>query len=363
MAQTKSSLLVGKKENVSDELLLLNPYQIPVLSLVGFGGSVTQTRYGWVEDKLQAMKDQLSAAINNAVTTVPVDNGTLFRADQVIKVGDELMLVTSVSGNNLTVTRGFGSTTAASALDNAVVEIMFNLKDEGSAARESKYKARVNKFNYTQIFDDSIDISGTAEATSQYGIIDLYMYERMKVQDRLALELENALVNGVKFEAGDKRMMGGIKQFITTNVTDAGAVDISFKLIDDAMLKIVKAGGTKDAARHVLMVSPTQLQKLVALDTDHVRVTQQETQVGRTVNVFVCPHGRMEIVENINFADDEVMVLDINRIEVKPLQGRAFTHTYLGKTGDNTKGQIVGEYTLEFNQEEAHARIKNLKVA
>lgn len=361
MPQIQSRLIVGKKEDVSDQLLLLNPLQIPVLSLVGFGQPVYNTTHGWVEDKMSAMTDQLNGPITNSATTVAVDNGSLFRPDQVIRIGEELLLVTAVSSNNLTVTRGYGGTTAASALDNALVEIMFNLQDEGADARDSKYKARVNKSNVTQIFDDTIKISGTSQAIAQYGIDDLYMYEQMKVQDRLAFELENAIVNGIKFESGDRRMMGGIRQFIQTNVTDASSAALTWDMINNEMLKIYKAGGMKDATRHVLMVSPFQNTAITKLDKDLVRTTNDAGSTGRNITSIVTNYGTLEIMPNINFKADEVMILDANRIEVKPLNGRSFAHTYLGVTGDNVKGQIVGEYTLQFYQEEAHARIRNLK--
>ena len=44
----------------------------------------------------------------------------------------------------------------------------------------------------------------------------------------------------------------------------------------------------------------------------------------------------------------EMLIVDLNRISVKPL--REFTHTYLGKTGDKTEGLLVGEYTAEIKQ-------------
>ena len=368
MSQALSRLIVGKKEDISDELLLLNPYQIPVLDLVGFSSPVMNTQYGWVEDKLQAMKDTVKIVEGSAgSSSITVNTPTIFRPDQVIKIGDELILVTAVNEGTgvLTVTRGFGGTTTATSpvAKDTEIEIMFNLKDEGSDARDSKYIPRVNLFNYTQIFDDTIKISGTAQAVSEYGISDLYNYERMKVQDRLALELENALVNGVKFQSGDKRMMGGLRSFITTNVTNAASAEITFEMIDNAMLSIVKAGGMKEATRMVLMVSPTQLQKITLLDKAQVRVGRAETVTGREVKTFVTPHGTLEIRENINFKSDEVAILDANRIKIRPLQGRQFSHTYLGMTGDNIKGQVVGEFTLELNQEEAHAWIKGLKTA
>jgi hypothetical protein len=54
------------------------------------------------------------------------------------------------------------------------------------------------------------------------------------------------------------------------------------------------------------------------------------------------------------------MIVDTNRMAIRPLVGREFFHKYMGEVGDSTKGMLVGEYTLEFRQEKAHARIKNL---
>ena len=364
MAQIQSALIVGKKESISDQLLLLNPYQIPVLSLIGYGPAVTQTNHHWIEDKLNAMNSNANGSVLIGGTALIVDDVTLFRPDQVIAIGEELLLVTAVatSTSTLTVTRAYGDTTAAAIADNALIEIMFNIKDEGSDARDSQYKPRTDLDNITQIFDDTVKISGTAQATAQYGITDLYLYERMKVQDRLALELENALVNGKKFQAGDRRMMGGIRQFIKTNIFDASAADITFKMIDDMMLKIYVSGATKDATKHVLMVSPIQRQKLGLADDNKVRIGQDTAVLGRVVDTVVTNYGTLPLITNVNFKADEAMILDANRMGVLPLQGRQFSHTYLGATGDNVKGQIIGEYTLEFRQEAAHARFKNLKV-
>lgn len=362
MAQQQSRMIVGKKESVIDELLLLNPYQIPVTNFVGFGESVISTTHKWYEDKMDSFKDALTAGINNSVTTVPVDNGALFLPDSVIRIGEELMFVSAVNGNNLTVTRGYGNTTAASALDNAVVEIMFNLKDEGSDARTSGYTPRVAKSNITQIFDESIKISGTAQAIAQYGIDNAYTIERMKKQDKLAMSLENAIVNGINFESGDKRMMGGLRQTIKENVYNANDAAITFKAIDDMMLSLFTNGAMKDATRYGLMLSPTQRTALAAIDSSAVRINRDDKTVGRVVESVKTNYGDLPIIPNINMRADEMCILDANRTEIRPLIGREFAHTYLGITGDNMKGQIVGEYTVEVKQEGAHAWFKGLKV-
>lgn len=360
-AQAQSNLIIGKKENISDELLLLNPYQIPVLSLVGFSEPVSNTHYGWIEDKLKSMHTTLTKAVVALDTTVEVAESDMFRKDQVIRIKDELLLVTAITDKVITVTRAFGETVAGTASIGDKVEIMFNLKEEGSDAREGNYIPRRNLFNVTQIFDDTVKVSGTAQSISEYGVTDLYLYEKMKVQDRLAFELEKAIVNGIRFEDGDIRMMGGIKQYIKTNIYEAAAKALDYSILDNAMLDIFKAGAMKDATKHVLMVSAKQKQVLSTLDNARLTVYNETNTFGRNVMAVVTNYGELPIIVNTNLEEDEVMILDANRIAVKPLRGREFTHTYLGVTGDNIKGQIVGEYTMEFKQEEAHAWIKGLK--
>ena len=65
--------------------------------------------------------DALNGAINNSTITVVVVTGYKFRINDYILIDHEIMKVTNVSGNNLTVTRSVAQTTAMSHLDAAVV--------------------------------------------------------------------------------------------------------------------------------------------------------------------------------------------------------------------------------------------------
>lgn len=58
----------------------------------------------------------ITDAINDSVTTITVSDGSVFPANGDFRLNceDELMLCTSRSGNDLTVTRGIESTIAAS---------------------------------------------------------------------------------------------------------------------------------------------------------------------------------------------------------------------------------------------------------
>jgi hypothetical protein len=58
--------------------------------------------------------------------------------------------------------------------------------------------------------------------------------------------------------------------------------------------------------------------------------------------------------------DDMLLTLDSSRIKVVPLAGRSFRYEELAKGGDYARGQLVGEYTLELRNENAHGLLQGL---
>jgi hypothetical protein len=359
MAKIYDASLIGKKQSVVDEILLLNGHQTPLLSLLGFSEAVTQTTHQWFEDEMIADESTVAGAVTNVATSVVVANAEPFRVGHVVKVGEELLLVTAVSGTTLTVVRGYAATTAAAIADLAKIEVQFVEGAEGADARSARFKARVAKSNKTQIFDDSIEISGSAEAVQQYGINDLYEYEKQKKQLELALQLEKALINGVSYESGQIRQMKGIRQFIASNVDNvAGA--LTMDAVNNLAQKIYEAGGFATGGDYKVIVGAKQKRKLSALDTNKVQIGRAENARGEVVDTLINDFGQFEIALNNNLAADELLFVDANRVAVRPLVGREFFHKFLGDKGDFVAGMLVGEYTLEFKQEKAHGRLKGL---
>lgn len=292
-------------------------------------------------------------------TSVVVVDGSIFRANDVIKIGDELIKVTAVATNTLTIVRGYAGTTAAAISDGAKVEFQFSEGVEGADARSARYKARAGVSNYTQIFDDSVEISGTAQAVQQYGINDLYEYEKQKKQLELALQLEKALINGVSYQNGQIRQMKGIRQFIQSNVTNvAGALTMA--AVNDLAQKVYEKGGFATGGDYKVIVGAKQKRALSALDTNKIQIGRSENARGEVVDTLINDFGEFEIALNNNLAADELLLVDVNRAAIRPLVGREFFHKFLGEKGDYTTGMLVGEYTLEFKQEKAHGRLKGL---
>jgi len=361
MPKTYNANLIGKRESVVDEILLLNPHQTPLLNALGFSSPVNAVEHVWFEDEMFPDETVTTASALIDATAVVVADVSPFRVGSVAKIGEELLYVSAINSGTktLTVTRGYASTTAAAVASGAKVEFLFDAGTEGSDARAARYKARVRKSNLTQIFDDTIEISGTAQAVTQYGIDNLYEYEKQKKQLELALQLEKALINGVSYESGQVRQMKGIRQWITTNVDNVGGA-LTTDAVNQLAQRIYDVGGFASGGDYKIMVPAKQKIALSGIYGDKLVVAREDKVRGRVADIIVTDFGEFEIVLNQNLAADELFLVDGNRTAIKPLQSREFGHTYLGVKGDYDTGMIVGEYTLEFLQEKAHGRLKGL---
>jgi hypothetical protein len=106
------------------------------------GPEVNAYGYGWGISAFNGVitptiTDQLNEALDDSETGVDVDDGSKFASGDYILVGQEIMKVTGVSTNTLTVTRGLtnntgttavsaGSHIASTHLDNASVTLIFD---------------------------------------------------------------------------------------------------------------------------------------------------------------------------------------------------------------------------------------------
>ena len=365
--QIYTSALIGKKESVVDEFLLLNHYFIPLLSMLGFSQEIGNVQHEWFEDTMFAKSGIInnSGAVGEDDTTITVADGSVYRVGHVVQAtgSDELMLITAISTHVLTVTREYQDTTKAAIDDGTALNVLWIDGEEGADARAARYKPRTRVFNYTQIFDESIEITGTAEAILQYGVDSEYEKEKQKKLEELAWQLENALINGHRWtNSAAKTKMGGLRNFIATNVTDGGAADVTEDMLNSIVQDVWAVGGFKGGGAYIFKMSPTQKRMCSKLNDGDIVVPHMDTIRGATVDAIRTDLGTFPIVVNNNLRSDEIIFTDLNRMAVRPLRGRNWFHTFMGKTGDKTVGQIVGEFTLEFMQEKAHSRLFNLDV-
>lgn len=125
---------------------------------------LTSKIHYWFMKQPYSSKLIASAAANNTATSITVDKGAVVEPSSVIMntKTNEYMFVSAVSGNTLTVVRGFAESTAAAVTQNDELLYLGTAKKEGSLAPNPKYRRGVPRMNYSQIFRNGWGTTRTA---------------------------------------------------------------------------------------------------------------------------------------------------------------------------------------------------------
>jgi len=365
-------------EDVCDLIGIISPYETPLLDALGNPmREATSTHHEWLEDELLPNKD----AINDSTFTDPaadtdfvVDNGSRFRVGDQIQVegSEELMLVTGVATNTLTVVRGYAGTTPESLADNKVINILGNAALEGADKPGARFTNRARCGNYTQIFTATVEVSGTDMAASQLGLADEMDYQKQERLREMIRDLENTVLNGGRPasnpEGSDavRRSMRGIVQHLATNVFHTG--DAGFPSgtdLDEAKINYVLRKIWENSSGNVdlIVVGGFQKRKINAFCADSRSYGANDTTFTDMVSIYESDFGICRIVTTRWMPQDAALLLDSSRINVLPLAGRSFHFKPLASAGDYECGELIGEYTVELKNEAAHGLIRDLSIS
>ncbi len=367
-------------EDVSDIIGIISPYEVPLLDQLGDAPRpAISTVHEWIEDSLLPNTDLINQTTFSpsptTATSITVDNGSRFQPGDLVRpnFGPEVMQVTSISTNTLTVVRSYGGTTAVALADNMKLTIMGNAALEGADPNTPRFTTRVRKQNYTQIFSATVEVSGTMQAARAHGVRDEEDYQKQERMRELLRDLENTVINGTapagtpQGSASVRRSMNGIVKQIVTNqfipgqggipAGGGGGFDLNETVLNAALRTVwEQSQGKVDT----IVVNGVQKRRINSFVSSIRRFEPQETRFSDLISVYESDFGVARVVLSRWVAPDTALLLDSSRIEVPPLQGRSFHYRPLGVQGDRVSGMVVGEYTLEFKNEQAHGLIRQL---
>lgn len=369
-------------EDVADIVSIVSPYETPLLAHLGESHrAATSTVHEWLEDSLLPNLDTIDWTFSNATTDTDFDvlNGSRFRIGDLIRGQDsrEVMLVTGVSSNTLTVTRGYGGTTAEALADEQVVHIIGNAALEGDDKPAVRFTNRVRAANYTQIFTAAVEVSGSQLASRQHALRDELDFQKQERLRELIRDLENCVINGVaansspQGSASIRRTMNGVVQTIQTNVFAPGVSgfpqgggggndELTEDLINTALRNIWEQSSSRI---DTIVVNGLQKRRVNSFITSSRGYDASDTRFRDLVRTYESDFGVCRVVLSRWAPRDAVLLLDSSRMDVLPLAGRSFHFKPLAATGDSDVGQLIGEYTLEMRNENAHGMIHNLAVS
>lgn len=370
-------------EDVSDLVSIVSPYETPLLNHLGDAKrAALSTVHEWVEDALLPNTDQINQTTftpaPNTATSVTVDNGATFRVGDLVRPGTskEVMFVTAISTNTLTVSRGYGGTTATNLANDMALTILGNAALEGADAPAPRFTNRLRKRNYTQIFTAAVEVSGSMQAAAHYGVKDEVDYQKQERLRELLRDLENCIINGVapsstpEGSSTVRRSLNGIIQQLATNafVPNAGGMppgggtgsdELTEELLNAALRRIwEQSNGSVDT----IVVGGAQKRRINAFTSSARAYLPEDDRYRDLVSVYESDFGVCKVVLSRWMPGDGLLMLDSSRAEVLPLQGRSFAYTPLAVVGDAHRGQVVGEYTLELRNENAHGVLRGLAI-
>jgi hypothetical protein len=368
-------------EDVSDIISIVSPHETPLLDHLGDPArAASSTVHEWLEDALLPNIDIVNdASISDPATEAAftVANGDRFRVGDQVKIdgGEEVMLVIVVTGNTVGVVRQYGGTPVANLVDGAVLRIIGHAALEGEDAPAPQFTDRARRQNYTQIFTSSVEVSGSQRAAQTIGIDDEMDYQKQERLRELLRDLENCVVNGVaavanpQGDASTRRTMRGIISSLATNLFVPGSGPIpdgdgpgSDGLTEPMLNAALRAVWEQSSARiDTIVCGGHQKRRINEFNAASQRVAEAD-RYRNLVDVYESDFGVCRVVMSRWVPGDALLLLDSGRIDVLPLAGRSFHFKSLASTGDADTGQVLGEYTMELRNENAHAILKGLGV-
>lgn len=291
--------------DMAKPILLLEPSAAPLTVLLGnIEGRKRRAidpTFKWLEDRAEARFDAVNYAsgYNSSATSVVVDTGEVFAAQDIIKAPStgEILYVSSVSSNTLTVVRGFAGSTAASLADDTVLLIIGTAAKEGDTSLAARSENPTTKTNYTQIFKTSVDASGTALSSSNESSPHDWDHQRKKGGIEHVKDIEYAFWHSKPYAntvgSSAVRTTGGVFHFCTSNNQDMGGT-----MTESEFEQFIRNGfryGTQ--SKKTLFVSPLAMSVINQFSVSKLQTTVGQTKYGVQIREVATGHGMVNLVK------------------------------------------------------------------
>lgn len=269
--------------------------------------TVTDPEFAWWDEPNDLVRLEVNGTLAAADTLVTVDSadptdaapervwGTathlkpgdlLFvegAADDSAFTNEVIEVVSVLSDTQFTVMRGVAGTTAATITDNWFLTLIGSAYAEGTGVPRSVARNPIKYKNYTQIFKDTYEITGTLDET-EIRTGDAWSNDKKRKMFKHAMDIEMALMLGRAFETTGtngkpKRYMGGLRDYIPNKVYTA-AVTMNTLLDDIGPVFDFETGAGDTRIMFLGRTAAMELNKIV------VATTNVRMELGNTVTVY-----------------------------------------------------------------------------
>lgn len=305
------------KRDVYEAIFLFKPYQTPMTQFF-MANKYAKARTG--NPKYEAQEDILvpyrtttsSVAASNTAQnlTVPSGEGLYFKAGDVIRIhltneNARVQSSASTTINILPLDGSGGTAFTLVAASTVLSRVGFAAAEKGLSPTALSTQSTF-PYSYTQILKQSVNLSGTQEATDNYGGDD-WTNQRMKATEEFKLDIERMSIYGIRnvtaTAGGYIRFSSGLLDTTSgaMGITDAtqfvgGSDGTTFATEDEFFLTYVPTLFAKGSNRKTLYCGSSA----IALIGGYSRVKQQtrvaESEYGYAIDTIKTQFGMIDLV-------------------------------------------------------------------
>ena len=369
------------KIDMKDKILWYAPEATPFLTLTGKIKGKRKAfnyKFKWLE-KDQKPREVLVAGTETAIdTTIAVDVGARIAArDMLLNTRTrEVLLVSSVSTNDLTVVRGIGGESATMAAGDSLINIGSSYLDDAVSGTPKSIK-EFTKFNYTQIFRTPFSFTGRDLETELFGGKDKMTETKWQsIEHKRSIEYalmfgKRHLVAAVAGTSHQATMTGGLEESIASNVWDVSGVSLGTRAFNEFLeegLKWGKGGRLQGgAATKYLLCSSRWLTEINDWADQKLEYRVLDKTIGFSAMEYVSPHGRVMLLNSPildEYHPDYAFLVDFNHVDYVFLRNRdtKLLSDIQENDRDGEKLEYFTDAGLQVEFEHSHSLLKGLSV-
>jgi hypothetical protein len=385
--------LTSNRENIDFEtgIALLDPNENPfTLATMEMGKEEVGTGdFHWFEDELFPETDVTATAeVAAGNTGFTATYGARFALGDLVMHNStrEVMLVTAVSSDTITVTRSLGHTDSAATGFSAAVAGIISIGDRltilGNAFMQGyplpviKSTKEIDYVNFLQDIRTPMGISEMSEASNHRGENDWALQER-KGGISHSRKIENVSWWGMPYQGGKSyntttnttpATTGGINYFITTFTPSAQKLDET-DLTEDEFQEFMEDVFEYGPGTKVCYCPPALRTFLDKIGITKLNTFSSDTMYGMAVGRWLSSHGEVIFVTHKMFKNPDAAVynyaffLDFSELKWKTMQKIGSTrlrqlrpYEATGETGKKQEFQTIGG--MKFGKMANHARLR-----
>lgn len=350
-----------RPKDFRDNILFFNPNgEAPIFALSAKAGKrvVKDPEFSWWNEGNALVRLQVNGALGSTDTLVSVDTadpttstlGANYGTATHLKPGDILMVEPAsdnatynselievdnvLSDSQFTVKRGVGGSSAASISNDVWLTLIGSAYAEGTGAPRAVSRNPLKFYNYTQIFKNTYELTGTADHTTFRTGNPWSNDKKRKAYDH-SRDIEMSILFGRRSETtGDngkpKRTMGGLRTFIpASNTTVFGAAVTPSSLVT-ALAPIFDFNTGAGDTRIAFLGNEAALQLGIVMNgatNVHINTTERVKVYGIHFQELILPQGRIlfkthPLLSRHGLYKKSMFVLDFDALKWAPLDGR-----------------------------------------